>query len=122
MKSTEVIEAFELFNLDPDKATEEQVRKAYKAKAADAHPDRAGDGATEEMQKVNAAYEVALGYVEGRKPERCVCRGFTRNPLCRAHEEEAPESGVFCATCGGKRRVMTGPSWSQIEIDCPTCS
>ena len=122
MKTPEVITAFELFDLDPDRATPAQLRKAYKAKAVEAHPDRAGDGASDEMmKKLNAAYDVALDYAEGRKPERCVCRGFTRNPLCRAHEEAPPDEAA-CSTCGGKRRVAAGPSWSPIEIDCPTCS
>ncbi len=42
-------------------STEEEVNKAYKQKAAKAHPDKQS-GTNEEMMKVNAAYEAIRRY------------------------------------------------------------
>lgn len=48
------LDPFRILGVDPN-ATKEEVQKAYRKKAAEAHPDRGGPH--EQMVKVNAAWE-----------------------------------------------------------------
>jgi len=64
LSGTEVgIDPFEILGVKPN-ATKDEVKRAYKKKAWDAHPDRGGSN--NEMMKVNAAYE-AISRVRGWK-------------------------------------------------------
>jgi len=64
LSGTEVgIDPFEILGVEPN-ATKDEVTKAYKKKAWDAHPDRGGSN--QEMMKVNAAFE-AISRVKGWK-------------------------------------------------------
>lgn len=92
--------------------TKADVKAAYRAAAKSAHPDAGGND--EEMKKLNAAYELVLAWLE-----KCLCLGFTRNPMCRAHDDE-PADGA-CSECGGTKKVEVG-TWSKVKIDCPKCS
>ena len=85
------------------------------------HPDRVGEGTfgTTRMQELNLAYERALEAANERVNPKCVCLGFTRNPLCKAHEE--PKSEARCARCGDTKRVEAGSGFLKLSIDCPDC-
>jgi len=48
------LDPFKILGVDPN-ATKEEAQKAYRGKAAEAHPDRGGSH--EQMVKVNAAWE-----------------------------------------------------------------
>lgn len=48
------LDPFSILGVTPD-STKEEVTKAYRGKAAEHHPDKGGT--TEDMAKVNAAYE-----------------------------------------------------------------
>lgn len=54
---TSIPDPFEILGIKSD-ATEEEVKKAYRKKAAKAHPDKGG--LNEEMMMVNAAYEAIM--------------------------------------------------------------
>lgn len=117
--------AFELLGLKKG-ATEVDVKRAYRTLAMNVHPDRAGEGtfSTTRMQELNLAYERALEEVLAPKMAKCVCRGFTRNPLCKAHEDQqaSPTSEEPCSECNGTTRVKQQQGFSVTYIDCPKCS
>jgi hypothetical protein len=54
LKDMGMFDPFKILGVSAD-ATQEEVRKAYKAAARKAHPD--AGGSNEEMMKINAAYE-----------------------------------------------------------------
>ena len=93
------------------------MKKAYRDLAKSAHPD--AGGSEDKMKSLNEAYEVALKVIAERKDPKCVCLGFTRNPLCNAHE--VPKNEVQCSLCGGLKKVPVGPGYIVIMMDCPEC-
>lgn len=118
--------AFEVLGLEKDTATEQSVKRAFRHLAMTTHPD--AGGSDQAMAELNAAHDVALTALGAGEPERCVCRGFVRNPLCKAHGKfdagvhKVEDLSVECSTCGGTRKVRTGSSWSSIDIACPDCT
>lgn len=112
-------EDFELLGLTPS-ASEAEVRRAYRHAAMTTHPDSEG-GSEEKMKALNAAYERCLESVSNREDPKCVCFGFTRSPLCHAHEEP-PKGDGQCSECGGTKRVEVGSPWSKVFMDCPKCN
>ena len=57
---------YSILGLSPG-ATAEEVKKAHRKLVKEHHPDRAGDGATETLAKVNAAYD----RIKAGKPGLC---------------------------------------------------
>lgn len=118
--SAEVEAALTLLGLEPESVvTQDEVKAAFKKLAKAAHPDVEG-GSDELMKRLNLAYETAHKWVMERVAPKCVCLGFTRNKMCRAHEE--PKSGEQCPECGGTKRVWAGEAYTKIQIDCPKCT
>lgn len=69
---------------------EAQVRKRHREAAFAAHPDVGGSDA--QMALANEARDLLLKLCGAPKVEpKCVCKGFVRNPLCKAHEDERPK-------------------------------
>jgi molecular chaperone DnaJ len=60
-------------------ATEEEIKKAYRKKAMESHPDKGGDA--EEFKKVLDAYEILTGKKQEPKPEPQFQNPFNRNPF-----------------------------------------
>lgn len=112
-------ETFAVLGLEPS-AGEAEVKKAYRERAKTAHPD--AGGSDEAMTSLNEAYEAALKFIERRVNPVCVCRGFLRNPLCRAHDEASPKREVQCSRCQDTKKVEVGGGFSAITVDCPDCS
>lgn len=121
MTDDTVTKAFELLGLDPEKATETEVKRAYRTFAMSAHPDRGGS--EERMKEFNLAYERCLEVVHERVDPKCVCFGFTRNPLCKVDHEGkgTTTSDEQCPECHGTKKVEVG-GWAKIKMDCPKCT
>lgn len=62
-------------------ATEEEVKKAYRKKAVETHPDKGGN--EEEFKKVTEAYEILTGKKQEPRPEPQFQNPFSRNPFGR---------------------------------------
>lgn len=60
-------------------ATEEEIKKAYRKKAMESHPDKGGDA--EEFKKVLDAYEILTGKKQEPRPEPQFQNPFGRNPF-----------------------------------------
>lgn len=60
-------------------ATEEEIKKAYRKKAMESHPDKGGDA--EEFKKVLDAYEILTGKKQEPKPQ--FQNPFNQNPFNR---------------------------------------
>ncbi len=115
-----VIAALELLGFEISSViTVANVKVAFKTLARQHHPDLGG---TEKgMKLLNDAYETALEWVKNIEEPKCICLGFTRNKLCRAHEDSTT-SDVQCAECGGTKKVEAGPEWARVKLDCPKCT
>ena len=61
---TQTFNPFDVLGVPPT-ATEEEVRKAYKKKANEAHPDKGGD--VKSMQMINIAFELICKFRGWRK-------------------------------------------------------
>lgn len=83
-------EACATLGLTFEEGTDEaKVRLAHRQRSTSVHPDRGGS--TTEMARVNEAREALLSPAGEAPKRRCVCIGFKRNPLCRAHDEDEKE-------------------------------
>lgn len=60
-------------------ATEEEVKKAYRKKAMESHPDKGGN--EEEFKKIVDAYEILTGKKQEPRPEPQFQNPFNRNPF-----------------------------------------
>jgi molecular chaperone DnaJ len=60
-------------------ATEDEIKKAYRKKAMDSHPDKGGS--EEEFQKINEAYEILTGKREEPKDPNQFRNPFGGNPF-----------------------------------------
>jgi molecular chaperone DnaJ len=60
-------------------ATEEEVKKAYRKKAMESHPDKGGN--EEEFKKIVDAYEILTGKKQEPRPEPQFQNPFGRNPF-----------------------------------------
>ena len=60
-------------------ASEEEVKKAYRKKAIETHPDKGGN--EEEFQKINEAYEILTGKREEPKTGPQFQNPFSQNPF-----------------------------------------
>lgn len=60
-------------------ATEEDIKKAYRKKAMEAHPDKGGS--EEEFQKINEAYEILTGKREEPRENQQFRNPFGGNPF-----------------------------------------
>lgn len=70
---------YEILGIKPG-ATQEEIKKAWKKKALEYHPDRnSSEDATIKIQEVNEAYEILTGKKEA--PQQKQQGGFTRNPF-----------------------------------------
>ncbi|MFH1709255.1 MAG: J domain-containing protein [Planctomycetota bacterium] len=59
--SENISEATRVLGL-PERATIDQVRRAYKKLVLKHHPDRHGSAATAEMVRITAAYDTVMAY------------------------------------------------------------
>lgn len=121
--------AFEVLGLEMG-ASEDEIKRAYRTKAFECHPDRMSDTMLGErkMTELNLAYERCLESINAPKnkstSKKCVC-GFTPNPLCpilehrpkKAVQEEEPE----CARCGGSKKIQLGEWPNKMTVVCPDC-
>jgi hypothetical protein len=71
---------------DRSPLTEDEVRSFHRKAAAIYHPDVGGSD--DAMRETNEARDVLLAELGSSRVVSCVCRGFQRNPLCRAHGDE----------------------------------
>lgn len=93
-----VVDWFAVLGLTPD-ATDTDVRRAYRARARDSHPDRGGDAAT--FLQLSRAYE-ALRTETGRADIARRVRG--RGPGGGAGPDGPPGAGTGPAPAGPSRR------------------
>ncbi len=83
-------QAIALLKLTEEQArVEAEVRKAHRALSFEAHPD--AGGSDDAMARLNEARDVLLA-PWALKKKGCICAGFFKNPLCRAHDDEKPEA------------------------------
>lgn len=128
-------DALEVLGLDA-LGTEEQVKKAFRAKAMLTHPDvgaaasaesrRLEPSREEAMKLLNAAYETALEALGSPSMERCpACKNKLKDGQCVAlvfpNCVRRPPPKPDCETCGDKKVVRIGKGFGAKEVACPDC-
>lgn len=80
-------DAYALLGVEPG-ATRAEIRRAYRRRALEVHPDVAGRDTTAEMAALNGARDELLAHAPGRRPRDPDTAGDAGRPRPRRPKEE----------------------------------